>query len=27
MEMVIGNIMVVRKEGGKSGDFVREQLA
>jgi molybdenum cofactor biosynthesis protein MoaC len=23
-EMVIGDIMVVRKEGGKSGDFVRE---
>jgi molybdenum cofactor biosynthesis protein MoaC len=24
-EMVIGDIMVVRKQGGKSGDFVREQ--
>ncbi|KIM88832.1 hypothetical protein PILCRDRAFT_62019 [Piloderma croceum F 1598] len=25
-EMVIGDIMVVRKEGGKSGDFVRENM-
>jgi cyclic pyranopterin phosphate synthase len=25
-EMVIGDIMVVRKEGGKSGDFVRKDM-